>query len=49
MLCLTIDPKSMLNFKEYCTISIDLAWGETCDQMDEILTTSNVGVTWDKV
>ena len=33
----------------YCTISIDSAWGVTCDQMDEILTTSNVGVTSDKV
>ena len=33
----------------YCTISIDSAWGVTCDQMDDILTTSNVGVTWDKV
>ena len=35
--------------RKYCTISIDSAWGVTCDQMDEILTTSNVGVTWDKV
>ena len=33
----------------YCTISIDSAWGVTCDQVDEILTLSNVGVTWDKV
>ena len=35
--------------KKYCTISIDSAWGVTCDQMDEILTTSNLGVTWDMV
>ena len=33
----------------YCTISIDLAWGVTCDQMDEISTMSNAGVTWDTV
>ena len=33
----------------YCTISIDSAWGVTCDQMDEISTTSNAGVTWDTV
>ena len=25
------------------------AWDVTFDQMDEILATSNVGVTWDKV
>jgi hypothetical protein len=33
----------------YCTISIDSSRGVTCDQMDEMLMTSNVGVTWDKV
>ena len=33
----------------YCTILIDSAWGVTCDQMDEISTTSNAGVTWDMV
>ena len=33
----------------YCTISIDSTWGVTCDQMDEILATSNVGVTRDMV
>ena len=33
----------------YCTISIDSAWGVTCDQMDEISATSNVGVTGDTV
>ena len=31
--------------KAYCTISIDSAWGVTCDQMDKISTTSNAGVT----
>ena len=39
------DPK---NFR-YCTISIDLAWGVTCDQMDEISAMSNAGVTLDTV
>ena len=34
---------------EYCTISIDSAWGVNCDQMDDNLTMSNVGVTWDTV
>ena len=33
----------------YCTISIDSAWGVTCDQMDEISATSNAGVTLDTV
>ena len=36
-------------YRDYCTILIDSAWGVTCDQMDEILTTSNAGVTWDTV
>ena len=29
----------------YCTILIDLTWGVTCDQINEILTMCNVGVT----
>ena len=40
---------AILDLVPYCTISIDSAWGVTCDQMDEIPTTSNVGVTWDTV
>ena len=42
-------PWDYLCSSEYCTISIDSAWGVTCDQMDEISTTSNAGVTWDMV
>ena len=40
-------PKTYI--EAYCTISIDSAWGVTCDQMDKISTMSNAGVTWDMV
>ena len=40
----------MLELNYYCTISIDSAWGVTCDlEMNNIPTTSNVGVTWGKL
>ena len=40
---------NMYHHIHYCTISIDSAWGVTCDLMDKILATSNVGVTGDMV
>lgn len=30
----------------YCTISITSAWGATCDQSDELLTSADWAVTW---